>query len=387
MRKTYLLTPGPTPIPERIYATFATPILHHRTPEFEELFSRVRKNLQSLFQTKNDVLVLACTGTGAMEAALINVVSPGDEILTLNAGKFGERWTLLGQKLGMTVHELKVDPGVTPEPKEIETWMAAHPKAKAVFFQASETSTGVMLPTQAICSLARAAGLLSICDAITACGVFDLPVDQWGIDVLITGSQKAFMIPPGLAMISLSDQAWSAVENSKTPRFYFDLRKERKAQSKNQTAWTPAISLIQGLDVALDMLHREGLQNTFKRHEVLAAATRAGVTALGLELLAKKNPSTAVTAVKVPSSISDGKKIPKYMRENLGVTITGGQDELEGKIFRLSHFGYCGPFDIITGLSALELTLKHLGHPFTLGSAVKAALEVFSASRESAFGK
>jgi aspartate aminotransferase-like enzyme len=378
MKKTYLLTPGPTPIPESVSSVFARPIIHHRTPAFEALFAEVRAGLKQLFQTKEEVIILASTGTGAMDAAVSNIFSKGDKVIALNAGKFGERWTKIAKAYGLNPIELKVAPGETFEPKQIEDAIRANPDAKAILFQASETSTGVKLPTEAICRAARDAGMLSICDAITACGVFDLPMDAWGIDVLITGAQKALMIPPGLAMIALSHRAWAATEKSDLPRFYFDLAKEKKAHLKNQTAWTPAISLIQGLRESLSMIHDEGLQNTFKRHELLARATRAAVEALGLEMLAKKSPSTAVTAVLVPASIKEGKQIPKLMRDKLGVTIAGGQDELEGKIFRLSHFGYADKFDITTGIAALELALNELGHKVEFGKGVGAALKVFS---------
>jgi aspartate aminotransferase-like enzyme len=220
--------------------------------------------------------------------------------------------------------------------------------------------------------------MLSVCDAITACGVFDLPMDAWGIDVMITGAQKAMMIPPGLAFIGLSDRAWASVEKSDLPKFYFDLARERKAQLKNQTAWTPATSLIQGLAESLRMIRDEGLHNVFKRHELLARATRNAVEALGLDILARKRPSTAVTSVRVPSSIADGKAIPRTMRDKYGVTIAGGQDELEGKIFRLSHFGYCDKFDITTGISCLELTLNDLGYKVEFGKGVGAALRTFA---------
>jgi aspartate aminotransferase-like enzyme len=378
MKKTYLLTPGPTPIPERVSAILGQPIIHHRTPAFETLFSEVRENLKRLFETRCEVITLATTGTGAMDAAISNLFSPGEKVITVNGGKFGERWTKLSQTYGLNPIEIKVERGEPLSLEVLEKTIALHPDSVAVLFQASETSTGVQMPTQKIVALAQKHQLLTVCDGITACGVFPVPMDAWGIDVLMTGAQKAMMIPPGLSFIALSDRAWKRTESSKLPRFYLDLQKEKKAQLKNQTAWTPATSLIQGLHESLRMIFEDGLENTFKRHEVLALATREAVKILGLELLSESAPSPAVTAVKVPSSISEGKKIPKLMREKYGVTITGGQDELEGKIFRLSHFGYCGPFDITTGIACLELVLKELGHPVVLGTGVGAALKVFS---------
>jgi aspartate aminotransferase-like enzyme len=378
MKKNYLLSPGPTPIPESVISVFAQPIIHHRTPAFQNLFEEVRAGLKYLYQTKQDVLILTSTGTGAMEAAVSNLFCRGDRVITINAGKFGERWTKLAKTYGLQPVEIKVESGNSVEPKQVEEIVRAYPDAKGILFQASETSTGATQPTQEICKIAKAANLISVCDAITACGVSELPMDEWGIDVLITGSQKALMIPPGLAMIALSDRAWAMTEKSDLPKFYFDLNRERKAQAKNQTAWTPAISLVQGLQESLRLIREEGLHNVFKRHELLAEATRNAVQALGLEILAKKSPSTSVTAVLVPSSIKDGKQIPKLMRDKYGVTIVGGQDELEGKILRLSHFGYCDRFDITTCISALELVLSDLGYPVEFGKGVGAALKTFA---------
>jgi aspartate aminotransferase-like enzyme len=382
MKKTYLLTPGPTPIPEAVSAAMGEPILHHRTPEFEKLFESVRRKLKRVFQTQNEVLVLAATGTGAMEAAVVNLCSPGDRVLVIHGGKFGERWVRICRKFGLEVVEFAMAPGEPVHLDKLETFVRHAGSLKAIFFQASETSTGLKLPTQEISRLAKSVGALSVCDAITAAGVFSLPMDEWGIDVLMTGSQKAFMLPPGLAAISLSEGAWRAVESSRLPRFYFDLALEKKMQVKNQTAWTPAISLIRGLDKTCDLLLGEGpmgLEETFQRHAWLACATRAGTGALGLELLSKESPSNSVTAVKLPLSlISDGrgKRITKLMTERFGVVIAGGQDELEGRILRLSHFGYCGPMDIIVGISALEMVLRELGHPLELGTGVRAVQEV-----------
>ncbi len=377
MKKTYLLTPGPTPIPEKVGSILGEPVLHHRTPEFEKLFQEVRENLKWVFQTQQEVLCLASSGTGAMEAAVSNLFSPGDIVLTVNSGKFGERWTKIATQYGLKAIEIKLSVGEAITASQLEKSLSEHPSAKAVLFQASETSTGVRAPVQEIVQICKKTNVLSVCDAITACGVFDLPMDAWGIDVLMTGSQKAMMIPPGMAFIALSQKAWDKTKTSTLPKFYFDLNRELKSHLKNQTAWTPATGLIMGLHESLRMMKAEGLPNIFKRHEVLALATRNAVSALGLEMLAKKSPSTAVTAVLVPKTISEGKKIPKLMREKYGVTIAGGQDEMEGKIFRLSHFGYCGVFDITTGIAALEFALHELGHPVNFGTGVGAAMKTF----------
>jgi aspartate aminotransferase-like enzyme len=378
MKKIRLLTPGPTAIPEKVLSKFAEPVIHHRTSLFETEFRRLQGHLQWLFQTKSDVLTLTCTGTGAMEAAVANLFSPGDAVIVVNAGKFGERWTKLASVYGLTVSEITVERGAALDPAALEARIRTVPGAKAVLFQASETSTGALMPVKKIVDLCRAHGLLSVCDGITAVGILDLPMEEWGIDVLITGSQKALMLPPGLAFLALSDAAWKAAEESKSPRFYFDLLRERRMQKKQQTAWTPGISLIQGGVESLAMLREEGLPAIFKRHELLARCTREAVLALGLELFSKA-PSPVLTTVKVPGgfSLEQGKSIPKLMQDRYGVIITGGQDELQGRIFRLSHFGYCDVFDVMTGIGALELALSDLGHPVAFGAGTGAVLRAF----------
>ncbi len=378
MKKTYLLTPGPTQIPESILALSSKPILHHRTPEFSKIFIDVCEKLKSLYQTKQDVYMLTASGTGAMEAAVTNLFSKGDIVITINAGKFGERWTKIANAYGLNPIEIKCDNGKSVKPSDIESILKKDSNVKGVLFQASETSTGAAMLTREICEIVKKyPQCISVVDAITALGVFELPMDAWSIDCLITGSQKALMLPPGLSMIALSPKAWSLSEKSNLPKFYFDLKKEKKAFGTGQTAWTPAISVIIGLQEALSMILAEGLSESYKRHQMLADATRNAVKALGLELLSD-SPSNAVTAVKVPAEIKDGKLIPKYMRDTLGVVITGGQDELEGKIFRLTHLGYIGIFDILIGIGALEITLQKLGYTkFQLGSGTGAVTKTY----------
>lgn len=380
LRKTYLCTPGPTPIPESVLSVFARPLMHHRTPEFSALFDDVKKKLQLIFQTKQDVIMLSSSGTGGMTAAISNMFRKGDKIITVNGGKFGERWGKICKAYGLNLIEIKVEHGTAVSPAQVESAIKANHDAKAICFQANETSTGVRMPVKEICDIAKKANILTLCDGITACGVFSLPMDEWGIDVLITGAQKALMIPPGLAFIALSNKAWAATETCDLPHFYFDLTKERKSMEKNQTAWTPAISLIMGLQEGLRIILDEGLPNVYKRHELLGKATRNAVHALGLELLVNdpKAFSPALTAVKVPASIKDGKAIPKTMRDKYGVAIAGGQDDLQGKIFRLSHFGYVSHFDITTAISCLEMVLHELGHKVEFGKGVGAALRTFA---------
>ncbi len=356
-------------------------MIHHRTSLFEEQFKKLQDLLQWLFQTKQEVLTLTCTGTGGMEAAVTNLFSPNDEVITVNAGKFGERWTKITKTYGLKVHEIFVERGKSLDMAVLEKTLSEHAGVKAILFQASETSTGAMMPVQKIVDLCKKKNILSVCDGITAVGIFDLPMDAWGIDVLITGSQKALMLPPGAAFIAFSDKAWKATETSTCPKFYLDLKRERKAQAGRQTAWTPAISLVLGGVESLGMLHAEGLPALFKHHEVLAKCTRNAVLALGLELFSD-SPSPVLTTVRVPASFSvdQGKKIQKQMQEKFGVIIMGGQDELSGKILRLSHFGYSDVFDISNGIAALELVLSELGHPIEFGKGVGAILQTYRES-------
>lgn len=375
MKKRYLLAPGPTPVPERVLQAMSLPIIHHRSPEFEPILEEVRTGLKWLFQTEKEVLLFASSGTGAMEGAVTNLLSRGDEAICLRAGKFGERWAEICGAYGITAHNVDAPYGQAIDPAEVVKAIKAHPKARAVYFQACETSTGVDHPVKTIVEAVRAnSDALTVCDGITGIGVWDIPVDAWGIDVAITGSQKALMLPPGLAFASVSERGLKSVETSDLPKYYFQWKKEHKSIVKNQTAWTPAISLIIGLREALRMMKEESLPRIFERHAKLAAATRAGVTRLGLELFAPKAPANALTAVKGPDGIDTG-KITKTLRDQLGVTIAGGQGDMKGKIFRIAHLGYATRFDVVTAMAALELALQSLGYPVKLGEGVKAAQE------------
>ena len=372
MIKNFLLAPGPTPVPPEVLAAAAQPIIHHRTPQFAALLAEVQQGLRWLFGTAQDVLVLAASGTGAMEGSVTNLLSPGDEAIVVNGGKFGERWSKICQAYGVTPHEIRVEWGQPVRPDAVAEALAAHPRARALFVQASETSTCALHPVPAIAELTRRRDVLLVVDGITAVGVLELPMDRLGIDVLVTGSQKALMLPPGLAFVALSERAWKATEQARLPRFYFDFRRERKGVAEKSTAWTPAISLVQGLRVALAMLQAEGLPAVYARHDRLARATRAAAAALGLRLLAPEAPTPAATAVLLPDGI-DGAGLVRYLRDRMGVTFAGGQDQLKGKIVRLAHLGYVGAFDVVTGIAALELALRHFGMPVDLGRGVGAA--------------
>ena len=375
MEKTYLFAPGPTPIPPEVLLAMAHPIIHHRTPQFQKLFRGVLEDLKYVFQTQRPVLVLASSGTGAMEAAASNLLSPGEEVITIRGGKFGERWAEICEVYGVRSVNIDVEWGKAVNPQVVEDTLKDHPQAKAVFWQASETSTGVKHPNQELAQICQKYDVLSVVDGITAIGVFDVPMDAWGLDVVVSGSQKAFMLPPGLAFIALSKKAWARVEEAKCPRYYFDLRKELKSQSKADTAYTPAVSMIMGLRASLDIIKREGLENIFARHALLSKATREAMKALGLELLASESPSEAVTAVKVPPGI-DGGAITKTLRDKYGVTIAGGQSQLKGKIFRISHMGYVSKADMLLVIGMVEVVLKELGYPLELGKGVSKAQEI-----------
>ena len=380
MIKKQLFSPGPTPVPERVLLAMAGPVMHHRDPGYEVLFQEVREGLKYVFQTKQEVLVLASSGTGAMEAAVCNTLSRGDEVLVVRGGKFGERWGEICEAYGVNVTPLDVTWGQAVDPGLIKKALDAKPAIKAVLVQASETSTGVMHPIKEIADVVKnRAGTILIVDAISALGVSDLPMDQWGIDVLVSGSQKALMLPPGLAFIALSAKAWGFAEKSNLPKFYFNLKEELAVAQKNQSQFTPAISLVVGLREALKMLKEEGLENVFKRHEMLARATREAVKALGLELLAPTAPSNALTAIKAPEGI-DGKKLKKNFEDQFGLIIAGGQSQLKGKIIRIAHIGYFQSLDIIQAISTLELVLKGLGYPVKLGAGLKVAEEILSAA-------
>jgi aspartate aminotransferase-like enzyme len=377
MQKQYLLAPGPTPVPPRVLQAMALPIVHHRAPAYKEIFAEVREGLKYLFQTEQEVLVLASSGTGAMEGTIINLFSPGDKVIAVRGGKFGERWSDLGKTYGLEVIDIDVEWGRAVAVTEVAAILEREGDVKAVLLQASETSTGVMHPVREIAALTREReNTLTIVDAITGVGVFALPMDEWGLDVVVTGSQKALMLPPGLAFGALSPKAWEFNKRSTLPRYYFDFAKELKNAEKGQNAYTPAVSLIVGLREVLRMIREETLEGVHARHARLATAMRAGVEALGLELFAPGSPSNAVTAVKAPAGV-DGQDIVKVLRGR-GVTIAGGQDHVKGKIFRLAHLGYAGDFDVLTGLAALEMALAQLGYDLAGRSGVSAAQELLT---------
>ncbi|ADD69184.1 aminotransferase class V [Denitrovibrio acetiphilus DSM 12809] len=375
MLKKYLIAPGPTPVPEKVLLEMTKPVIHHRTSEFSATFEKVANGLKKVFSTEQDVLMLAGSGTAAMEAAVVNTLNPGDNVLVINAGKFGQRWRDICKTYGILVSTIDMDWGKAAKPEEIEQFLKANPDTKAVLLQGSETSTTVYHPVEEIAKVVRKnENTLLIVDGITSIGVHDTKFDEWGIDIAITGSQKAFMLPPGLSLICLSKKAWNFVEKSTIPRYYLDLRKELKSQKQATTAYTPALTLINGLAVVLEMFEEEGLENVYKRHAVNGEATRAAVKAMGFKLLAE-TPSNAATGFYLPEDI-DGGKLVKFMREKVGITYAGGQDHLKGRIVRISHLGYHDAFDTITAISGLEMGLRKFGVDIKLGSGIAAAEEI-----------
>jgi aspartate aminotransferase-like enzyme len=375
--KLRIFAPGPTPVPEAVLLEMSKPTLHHRTKEFIAILERVRKGLQFVFQTTQPTYLFAASGSGAMEATIVNCLAQKDEVIVIDGGKFGERWTKLAQAFGLTPHVYKVEWGQAADPKEIEKLLKTHPQVKAVLFQASETSTGVFHPVKEIAEVVKKhSEALVVVDAITALGVCNLPMDSWGLDAVVSGSQKALMLPPGLAFLALSQKAQEARKRSNIPHFYYSLKAEDKAALTGETAWTPAVSLICGLDLVLKNMQTVGLPAIFNHHQRLAEATRKGLKAMGLELFAK-TPGDSVTSVWVPPSIPEGKKIISLMRDDFGITIAGGQDQYKGKIFRVAHLGWFDELDMISVLGALEITLKKLGHDLQFGKGVGAAAQSF----------
>ncbi len=376
MKKTYLLAPGPTPVPETVNLAMAAPMVHHRTPQFSKIFGEAAEDAKYLFQTQNDVLILAATGTGGMEGCITNLFSPGDKLLVVNAGKFGERWGKLCEAYGMTPVWLNVEWGQAVDPKEVQAVLDQEPDIRGVLVQASETSTAVAHPIEALSKITRQRDdLLLVVDGITGVGVFPLPMDEWGIDAMVTGSQKALQLPPGLTLVALSDKAWKFADQSTCPHFYFDYKKERKNLQNKTSAYTPAVSLVIGLQAVLKGVKEEGLENVHQRHNRLARATRAGAQALGLGLIAPQAPADSLTGVFVPEGI-DGAKLVKSLRDDFGVTLAGGQDQWKGKIIRIAHLGYVDTFDTVVAMAALEMALKKFGHPVELGKGVAAAQEI-----------
>ena len=377
--KQILMIPGPTPVPEQVLLAMARHPIGHRSGDFSKIMAEVTENLKWLHQTENDVLALSVSGTGAMEAGIINFLSPGDRVLVGSNGKFGDRWAQIGKAFGLEVETITAEWGQPLDPEEFRAKLEADTdkQIKAVIITHSETSTAVLNDLETINRYVKDHGhCLIMVDAVTSLGAVNLPIDEWGLDVVASGSQKAYMIPPGLGFVSVSPKGWEAYKTAKLPRFYLDLGKYSKTAAKNSTPFTPPVNLIFALQVALRMMKAEGLENLFARHQRLTQATRAGVKALGLKLFAPDEAaSPAVTAID-PAPL-EAEQIRAVMRKKFDIALAGGQDHLKGKIFRIGHLGFVSDRDVLTVISSLEATLRELGYEgITPGAGVAAAARV-----------
>jgi len=380
MKKNYIMAPGPTPVPEAVLLEIAKPMIHHRTSQYQEVFKKANEGLKYLFKTENDIFTFASSGTGAMETAVINLLSKGDKAIVVRGGKFGERFGEICAAYGVEVIPMDIEWGKPVNPDDIKKKLAENKGTKAVFATLCETSTGTKNDIEAISKITSSTDAVLVVDAISGLGADELKTDEWKVDVVCSGSQKGIMLPPGLAFLSVSKRAMDMVSRSDLPKYYFDLKAYKKSLDKNDVPWTPAVSLVRGFCKAMEMIKEEGIDNVLARHAKLANGTREAVKALGLELFSA-NPSNAVTSVKVPQGV-DGQNLVKTMRNKYGVTIAGGQAHLKGKIFRIAHLGYMVEFDTTTALSALEIVLKESGYKFKIGAGVGAALEIFAEAKK-----
>jgi serine---pyruvate transaminase len=377
--KQYLMTAGPTPLPPRVSQVMAEPVLYHRAPAGVELYARVLRRLPDVFRTHNDVLLFSSSGSGAMESAVANLARPGRPVLACAAGKFGERWIEMGEAYGADVVRYEPGWGARLDAADVDRLLSEHPDVEVVFATLSETSTGVVHDVRALADAARTHDAILAVDAVSGLGAADLRQDEWGIDVVVAGSQKALMCPPGMGFVSASQRALDYAAQRPDGRYYFDWGRTVAAQRKDppNSPFTPPVTLLSALDVALDLIEEEGLENTLARHALLARATRTGAAALGLELFGDPDDrANVVTAIEVPEDV-DGDKLVKILRDRYGITANGGQNQLKGRIVRIAHTGYFGAFDILTSLSGLEMALAELGHPVDQGAGVGAAQRVF----------
>lgn len=378
MRKKYVMAPGPTPIPAEVLAEASMPIIHHRTPQFQAIFKAAHEGLQMLFRTKQPVMTFASVGTGAMESAVANLTSPGEKVLVASSGHFGNRWKDICQVFGVQAELYECQWGQAVDPEEVRKRLKASPDVKLVFTTLNETSTGVANDIQSLAKVVHEAGALIVVDAISGLGAMPCETDAWGVDVVLSGSQKGFMIPPGLGFVCAQPKAVEKTKTAKNPRYYFSYDKALKKLTEEKmpdTPFTPAISLVIQLKKALEIIKEEGVENVWKRHAGLAKATRAGVEALGLKLFAPKAPSAALTSVIAPEGIDSG-LINKTFRDTYGISIAGGQGKEKGKIFRIGHLGYVDGSDVILGIATLEMVMHKVGHKVPLGVGVKAAQEI-----------
>jgi serine---pyruvate transaminase len=376
--KRYLLTPGPTPVPPEVLAALAEPVIHHRARDYREIYERCLARLREVYRTQNDVLVFTTSGTGAFESAVANLTSPGDRQLVLSAGNFGERWAGMVEAFGADLVHMRLDWGETPEPEDLRSALADAGDVRVVYLTHSETSTGVVCDVQALAAVAKEAGALVVVDAVSSLGAVPLETDAWELDVVVSGSQKALMTPPGVAFVSVSQAALDATARATSPRYVLDWERTRKAQAKLDAPFTPAVSIVRALDVALGLLLDEGLEGAFDRHARLGRACREGAKAMGLELFSPdEERSAVVTAIRAPEGV-DATEVVAALRDRFGITIANGQAELRGKIFRIGHIGWFDIFDITTALAAVELALADAGAEIERGLAVTRVLDAWA---------
>jgi len=371
IKKNYLMAPGPTPVPIDVLLEGAKDTIHHRTPQFDRIFTEAVKGTKEVFRTENDLFILASSGTGAMEMALTNIVNPGEKIIVCTVGKFGERWQEIAKAIGAEIVLVSGEYGDFYTPEMVEKALKENPDAVAVFTTLSETSTGTVMDIEGISKVVKAAGKLIAVDGISGLVAEPCETDKWGLDIVVSGSQKGFMLPPGLAFITVSKAAIEKAQNTKTTSFYFNLKK----YLKDPLPWTPAVNLIYQQRLAVEMLLKEGMENVWARHAVMGKATREAIKAMGLELFSKR-PGNVLTSVKVPEGVPGG-KIVSIMRDEYGVTIAGGQGTMKGNIFRIAHLGYMSDYDVVIALTALEKVLRKLGRHVEYGVGAKVAMEIF----------
>jgi serine---pyruvate transaminase len=375
MRKPRLMTPGPAPVPEEVLLELARPVIHHRSNEAKEVITEVTAGLKEVFQTKNEVMILTASGTGAMEAAAVNTVPPGGKAIVLSAGYFGARWGSICKAYGIQAINLETEWGHPVDPQQVADALKAHPDAACVMATLSETSTGTCHPIEAIGKIVAGTGAAFLVDGISGVGAMECRTDDWGIDILCVGSQKALMLPPGLAFIAVSPKAWAKIDAFDSKSFYFNLKTARKKAKEFDTPFTPAHTLILALRASLRMILREGIENVWERHRRMSEACQAGIKALGIELFSTK-PAEGLTAFRVPEGLKDS-DIRKGLTDRFGITTVGGQDKLKGQIVRIGHMGYMDELDVVSGLAALEMVLNDLGFDVEPGRAVTAAQQVF----------
>jgi aspartate aminotransferase-like enzyme len=376
MKKEHLFTPGPTPIPTEALLSMARPIDYHRSPEAADAIKEVSENLRHVFQTNNEVLILTSSGTGAMEGAVANLLSPADKVLVIRSGKFGERWGEICAAYGIEFMSLDLEWGLSIEPQTVGDILKSNSDIKAVFSTLCETSTGALHDIESLGQIIKDSSTLLVVDAVSALGADDLQMDNWHVDVVVSCSQKGLMTPPGLAFVSLSERAWEVTEKSKLPKYYFDFNKARAELARGSTPYTPAITFIMALQQSLRLICAAGIRNILSRHARLAEATRAAIKALGLQLF-PLHPANTLTSIRFPDEL-DSKAFINIMRRRHGITYAGGQGKLSGKIIRIAHLGWMNEYDVMVAISALEMGLAEAGYGVELGAGVTAAEQVFT---------